>query len=84
MENTLILGKTEGRRRSGGPQKMRWLDDVIDPVDMNLSKSWETVKPGRLQFMGSQRVNYNLATGCCDQIYIILILFIIFKNLKVL
>ena len=44
MENTLILGKIEGRRRNGGLQRMRWLDDIIDSVGMNLSKFWEIVK----------------------------------------
>ena len=33
----LMLGKTEGRRRRGW-QKMRWLDDIIDSMDMSLSK----------------------------------------------
>ena len=37
LEKTLMLGKTEGRRRRGG-QRMRWLDDIIGSVDMNLSK----------------------------------------------
>ena len=37
MEKTLMLGKTEGRRRRGG-QKMRWLDDITDLMDMSLSK----------------------------------------------
>ena len=37
LEKTLILGKTEGKRRSGR-QWMRWLDSIIDPMDMNLSK----------------------------------------------
>ena len=44
MEKTLILGKIEGRRRSRGPQKMRWLDDITDSVDTNLSKLQEIVK----------------------------------------
>ena len=33
----------EGKRRSGC-QRMRWLDDIVDSVDMNLSKLWEIVK----------------------------------------
>ena len=36
LEKTLMLGKTEGRRR--GRQKMRWLDGITDPIDMSLSK----------------------------------------------
>ena len=45
LEKTLMLGKTEGRRRRGW-QRMRWLDSVTDSVDMNLSKLWEIVDRG--------------------------------------
>ena len=43
LEKTLMLGKTESRRR-GGQQRIRWLDSIIDPMDMSLSKLQEIVK----------------------------------------
>ena len=43
LEKSLILGKIEGRRRRGH-QRMRWLDDIIDTMNMNLGKLWEMVR----------------------------------------
>ena len=43
LENTLMLGKIEGRKRKG-QQRMRWLDSAIDMMDMSLSRLWEMVK----------------------------------------
>ena len=43
MEKTLMLGKTEGRRRRGW-QRMRWLDGITDSVVVSLGKLQETVK----------------------------------------
>ena len=58
-----MLGKIEGGRRRG-QQRMRWLDGIIKSMGMSLSKFREIVKdrkPGVLQFVGLQRVRYDLA-----------------------
>ena len=43
LKKSLMLGKIEGMRRRG-QQRLRWLNGIIDSMDMHLSKRWETVK----------------------------------------
>ena len=60
FEKTLMLGKIEGRKRRGR-QRMRWLDGIMDSMDMSGRWCW-TGRPGMLLSMGSQRVRHNWAT----------------------
>ena len=58
LDKSLILGKTEGRRR--GCQRMRWLDSITDAMNMNLGKLWEMVRDREAWHAAVHRVTKSL------------------------
>ena len=76
LAKTLMLGKIEGKRRSG-QQRMRCLDSITDSMGINVSKLWEIVRteePDMLQSMESHRVGHNLTTEQQEQLSYLMLL----------
>ena len=80
LEKTLMLGKTEGKRRRGW-QRMRWLESITNSMNMHLSKLWEIVK-GRESWSATfhrvaelnmtKCLNHNNKNLICDDVWSIL------------
>ena len=61
LEKTLMLGKSEGKRRRGR-QRMRWSSSITDSMEMNLNTLWETVEnrgPLPTEELDTQRVRHS-------------------------
>ena len=83
LEKTLMLGEIGGRRRRG--QRMRWLDDITNSMDVswtwvwvNSGNWWWTGRPGVLWFMGSQRFGHDWATELNWMLTLVICLFPLF------